>query len=155
MKNSLNKITPGMIPPFPTQIFNRTPCPRVDCDGHTKWNDAKGGGYYFTCTSRACDFDTRGQKVPYFILPEWLQPKKMKVKPVIDPPGYLKAFRAEIQRRTEILMIERAKFPPTLLKKGKKWVSNPKFTSEMSAHMHKFAFTHEQVRGEVLKNGGK
>lgn len=48
----------------------------------------------------------------------------------------------------EILLAERAKFPPTFTKKGK---PNLKFTEDMRAHMHTFAFTSEQVRDELLK----
>jgi hypothetical protein len=150
--------TPGQLPPFPKKVYNRTVCPACN-KGFTKWNGTSRN-YWFTCTNRGCAWDTR-TKVPHsnFILPE-LKPKKAKkVKPVIDSQEYLDTFRAEIRRRTEILTTERAKFPPTLIQVGKgkkrRWKANPKFTNAMRQHMHTFAFTHEQVREEVLKNGGK
>lgn len=62
-------------------------------------------------------------------------------------------LRAEIERRTAILKRERAKYPPTLIEKGKgkrkRLVSNPDFTPAMSEKLHKFAFTAEQVRNEI------
>jgi hypothetical protein len=48
------------------------------------------------------------------------------------PDAETKRFRAEIERRTAILKRERAKYPPTLIRKGKRLVRNPKFTSSLS-----------------------
>lgn len=71
------------------------------------------------------------------------------------PDATTKKFRAEIARREKRLQRERAKFPPTgiYVGKGKKrrYTSNPKFTTAMSAKLHKLAFTAEQVRTEVTK----
>lgn len=75
-------------------------------------------------------------------------PKRVEFKP--DSPELVAAIRAEVQRRMEILATERAKFPPTLIRKGKRWVSNPKFTEKMRKHMHGFAVSAEQIREELI-----
>lgn len=64
------------------------------------------------------------------------------------------AVRAEVRRRMEILTAEREQFPPSLLKKGKKWVSNPKFTDDMRTHMNRFYVSSEKIH-DALKAGRK
>lgn len=66
---------------------------------------------------------------------------------------FAKGFRAEAQRRMEVLIAERAKFPPTLVKTRKGWKRNPKFTDKMAAHMRSFGFKSEQIVAELREKG--
>jgi hypothetical protein len=133
---------------------SRTPCPREDCDGHVIWN-GNSTDYYFTCSSRGCDWDTRTdyKSKPKFQLPK---PKaKKKPKPFVpDPPEIVEAVRAECNRRQALLVAEAKKFPCPYVEKGKgknkKFVPNPKFTNDMRKHLHTFAFTSEQVYREIM-----
>ena len=59
-------------------------------------------------------------------------------------------MRKEFARRMQILTAEREKFPPSLLKKGKRWVSNPKFTDKMREHMHRFYVSSEEIRDALV-----
>lgn len=54
-----------------------------------------------------------------------------------DDPKFIKKFRAEIDRRTRIVIAERAKLPK-------------KLTAKQATRLHKFGFTHESVAQEIL-----
>jgi hypothetical protein len=66
------------------------------------------------------------------------KPRK-KSKPKVDSAAILKRFHAEIERRTEIVVAERAK-----IKKPTK-----RMTKAEREHMHQYAFTAEQVMAEI------
>lgn len=66
---------------------------------------------------------------------------------------FISAFRAEKAKQMKRLIKERAKFPPSLLKKGKRWVFNPKFTSEMREHMHTFAINEDEIAAQIVASG--
>jgi hypothetical protein len=75
--------------------------------------------------------------------------KKHKSKK--DSSALRKRIAEEFLRRRKLCIAERKKFPPSLVKKGKRWVSNPKFTPAMREHMSKFQFSPEAIRDEILK----
>ena len=74
----------------------------------------------------------------------------------VDPIKLRNRVRKEVRRRMAILTVERAKFPPSLIEKGKgkrkRWINNPDFTDAMRAHMHRFYVSGEEIR-DALKNG--
>jgi hypothetical protein len=113
----------------------------------TGWQWGANGACPALCTSTGVEGKS-SQPTPLWPVKK---PHK-KTKPQTDSPKLVKAIRKEITRRTEILQAERAKFPPTLTKRGK---PNRKFTRAMRDHMHTFAFTAEQVRADLIKKGMK
>jgi len=132
-----------------------TECPGCE-DGTVEMVEAFSGGavdYDFIC-SDGCDWhcadagrakrarQQRAKKLP--------RKKHQGVKFQPDSPELVQAIRDEINRRMKILAVERAKCPPSLIKKGKRWVSNPKFTEKMRQHMHSFAVSPEQIREEFV-----
>lgn len=77
--------------------------------------------------------------------------KKQKSKK--QTKEFLAVFHAEKQRQMNRLTKERAKFPPSLIKKGKKWISNPKFTDKMRDHMHTFAVDEDAIAEQIVLSG--
>lgn len=146
---------------------NPTVCPGCG-KGHIVWNGG-ADNFFFTC-SRApkCRWECgRGGDIPGGGLKGLVgialnggkvrvpkaKPKKKhtkRVEFVPDSPEFRQALREEIQRRMDILIAEREKFPPTLIKKGKRLVSNPKFTNKMRDHMHTFYVDAAEIREEML-----
>ena len=139
---------------YPTREYGPTLCPGCE-HGHTVWiGDDRN--YTFICSHRCgweCPDEERTRAYKAKLAADAKKAvKKAKKKTVefqLDSPELVQAIRAECDRRMEILLAERAKFPPTFTKKGK---LNPKFTDKMRAHMHTFAFTGEQIREELINS---
>ena len=131
--------------------------PDHDCDGTIVMIEgelpAVSGGAVFICTG--CDWTSpdgfRHNPTKRQIMPR-PKPRK-KQKPVLDSPELRAAVNAEVRKRMARLTAERAKFPPTFLKKGKKLVNNPKFTDAMRDHMHKFYVDAVEIRDEFESEG--
>lgn len=147
-----------------TTTPERTRCPqcvknRVRKPGYTRLHGTFMQGY-FDCTRRDCNWTTApsGKKRERFV-PKTLAEIRGEIDPKprkkhrADSTKLVDAIRAECVRRDEIIRVERAAFPPTLTKKGKRLVRNPRFTAAMRAHMHLFAFSSEDVRRELRAEG--
>jgi hypothetical protein len=114
--------------------------------------------FTFACSDRSCDWESPSEvKNPGVSKPMVIHTPTTKAKKKFHPdsPELVAAIRAEADRRMEILREERSKFPATNVRKGKKLVPNPKFTSAMHAHLHKFGFTLEGIRDELKGNSPK
>jgi len=100
-----------------------------------------------------CTWDDANPKdpfVPFGMTDEKPKPVK-KRKPKKDSAAFLKRFRAEVERRTEILTREHEAIHKALgVKPGAKRISAKK-REQIAAHVHKFAFTSEQIRKEISK----
>lgn len=133
-------------------IYDETICP--GCEKGTVVRHGDTTNFHYTC-SRApkCKWQHIG------LVQTWLTPKpKAQIKKkhskgvefVPDSAEFQAELRAEVERRMQALATERAKFPPSLIKKGKRWVANPKFTNKMREHMHEFYVDVTEVREELL-----
>lgn len=122
------------------------------------------GGTVFVCTE--CDWispDGYTHEPTVRTVVEWGGPIIRSQPSKRQTEDFIQAFRAEKSKQMDRLIKERAKFPPSLLKKGKyakgpkkgqdRWVNNPKFTDEMREHMHTFAVDEDAISEAIVASG--
>ena len=127
---------------------------RVYVIGKNKHPASTGRCAHYGCTG--CNWKSTGADFEHTPSKRQIMPKpkpRKKQKPVLDSPELRAAVNAEVRKRMARLTVERAKFPPTFLKKGKKLVNNPKFTDAMRDHMHKFYVDATEIRDELKAKG--